>query len=63
MQLRTTSSFNVRRFVTNTATTTIVSAFVLTGIDYRNSLFFESNLGPEALVIGVKLRYFSIKKE
>ena len=60
MQLRTTSCFNVRGFViNNTATTTFVSAYVLTRIDYRKSLFFESNLDPKALDIGAKLLYFS----
>ena len=42
---------------TTTVTTTFVSAFVLTRIDYSKSLFFESKLDPKALDIGAKLRY------
>ena len=33
---------SIRRFLTNTATATLVSAFVLSRIDYRNSLLFGS---------------------
>ena len=33
---------SIRRFLTSTATATLVSAFVLSRIDYRNSLLFGS---------------------
>ena len=33
---------SIRRFLTSTATATLVSAFVLSGIDYCNSMLFGS---------------------
>ena len=39
-ELRRLSS--IRRFLTSTATATLVSAFVLSRIDYCNSLLFDS---------------------
>ena len=35
---------SIRRFLTSTATATLVSAFVLSRIDYCNSLLFDSTL-------------------
>ena len=37
----------IRRFLTSTATATLVSAFVLSRIDYCNSLLFGSTHGVE----------------
>ena len=34
---------SIRRFLTSTATATLVSAFVMSRIDYRNSLLFDSS--------------------
>ena len=47
---------SIRRFLTSTATVTLVSAFVLSRIDYCNSLLFGSTMNsPEKLHLKITI--------